>query len=377
MNLNGILNIVILLGAIQGFITSILLCFSKNYRLTNRFLGLLIFLIALASINLYGNYVNWFNSSVLQFLTQLMPMVIIMPLGPLLYFYVQSFAEPNFKIDKTSKYHFYPVVIDLIPSFAILIYIIGVYAGLMQRNPKPWINFIDQFNVYSDVLRWLSLTVYVWLSSRYLSSLSLEATFISKAKLNWLKQFIRIFICFQLLWLCYLIPYVIPRYTNKMLETFGWYPIYIPLAILIYWLGIKGYLISHTQQIETKKIGDIKNVLTADKLLEISKALQVAMEVDELYLNPNLNLSMVAEYIHCSPKTISAVLNQHLKKSFNDFINEYRILAFKKKFTSSAFEHLTITGIALECGFNSQATFQRVFKESTGLSPSGFRKTMV
>jgi len=37
--------------------------------------------------------------------------------------------------------------------------------------------------------------------------------------------------------------------------------------------------------------------------------------------------------------------------------------------------NLTIAGIAFECGFNSQATFQRTFKELTGQSPSEFRKT--
>ncbi|WP_366940979.1 helix-turn-helix domain-containing protein [uncultured Chitinophaga sp.] len=33
-----------------------------------------------------------------------------------------------------------------------------------------------------------------------------------------------------------------------------------------------------------------------------------------------------------------------------------------------------MTGIALECGFSSQATFQRIFKQYTGLTPSEYRK---
>jgi AraC-like DNA-binding protein len=69
------------------------------------------------------------------------------------------------------------------------------------------------------------------------------------------------------------------------------------------------------------------------------------------------------------------VLNQHLQKSFNEYINEHRIAEFKMKFLGLDFDHFTITGLALACGFNSQATFQRAFKESTGLSPSEFRKS--
>jgi AraC-like DNA-binding protein len=75
-------------------------------------------------------------------------------------------------------------------------------------------------------------------------------------------------------------------------------------------------------------------------------------------------------------KTISAVLNRHLQKSFNEFVNEYRVNAFKAKVVQPELSHLTIAGIALECGFSSQATFQRTFKEMTGKSPSAFRKTI-
>ena len=35
-------------------------------------------------------------------------------------------------------------------------------------------------------------------------------------------------------------------------------------------------------------------------------------------------------------------------------------------------QHLTISGIALEAGFNSQTTFQRTFKQLTGVSPKQF-----
>jgi AraC-like DNA-binding protein len=67
------------------------------------------------------------------------------------------------------------------------------------------------------------------------------------------------------------------------------------------------------------------------------------------------------------------VLNQHLHTSFNEFVNEYRVSAFKQKLCTDEVKHLTIAGIAAECGFNSQATFQRTFRQVTGLSPSEFK----
>ncbi len=62
-NLSGFFDIVILLGAIQGFIISSLLFFSKENRLSNRLLGIFIFLIALATFNCYLIDQNWYTST--------------------------------------------------------------------------------------------------------------------------------------------------------------------------------------------------------------------------------------------------------------------------------------------------------------------------
>jgi AraC-like DNA-binding protein len=97
------------------------------------------------------------------------------------------------------------------------------------------------------------------------------------------------------------------------------------------------------------------------------------MEEDKLYLNAGLTVNTLAQHVSIPTKTISAILNQHLNKSFNEFVNEYRVKAVKEKIQQPAMDHLTIAGIAFECGFNSQATFQRTFKQIAGMSPSEFK----
>jgi len=101
-----IFNIIILLGAIQGFIISTLLFFSKKNKQPNRILSVLSLLISLASLNLYASYKNWFNSDWLRFISDLIPLVIVMPFGPLLYFYIQSSLDSNFKFTKKLRFHF-------------------------------------------------------------------------------------------------------------------------------------------------------------------------------------------------------------------------------------------------------------------------------
>jgi AraC-like DNA-binding protein len=62
-------------------------------------------------------------------------------------------------------------------------------------------------------------------------------------------------------------------------------------------------------------------------------------------------------------------LNQHLQKSFNEFVNGYRVEAFKQNIRQSRHDNRTILAMAFDAGFNSQATFQRAFRSNTGMSP--------
>ncbi len=337
---------------------------------------MLILLMALASFNLYAQYKNCFNSPTLQFLSNLIPLVIVMPFGPLFYFYIQSSLDSNFKVTKRLRIHFYPVIIDLIPQLTAIFFVLGVLTGVLKNHPQPWGNFIDNYNVYADIPRWMSVSFYVWMSAKYLKAFKAKNNGAFNGQANnfkWLQQFIRVFSVFQTIWFVFLIPYVIPKYSNKLLDKFDWYPVYVPLAIMIYWLGIKGYAMSQAENIAVKKSVAVGSALSSATINQTIASLKKAMIDEKLYLNPNLNLNILAEHTAITQKTISAVLNQHMNKSFNEFINEYRVECFKQKLIQPDMENFTIAGVALECGFSSQATFQRTFKQITGMSPSEFR----
>ena len=101
------------------------------------------------------------------------------------------------------------------------------------------------------------------------------------------------------------------------------------------------------------------------------------MEEEHLYLKPDLNLELVSKRIDITPKVISAVLNNHLQQSFSQWLNGYRVAAFKQRILMAESDHLTLAGMAFECGFNSQASFQRIFKQCTGMVPSKYRDSGV
>lgn len=362
------LQTIILLGVVQGLIVSSLLFFSRRLRIPNRLLAVLIFLLTLASFCLYGYYIDWFGSKWLNFLANLVPLIVVMPVGPLLYFYVRSFLEPEFKIGKKERMQFLPVVVDLGGPLIAWVFVVGVWTGLLKNDARPWGMAIDAYNVYSDIPRWISLAVYTGLTLRYLAVQKQK----NRTGFRWLQQVAVVFGVFLCIWFLYLVPYIIPRYTGWMLDHLDWYPLYIPITLLIYWLGIRGYLVAWQQQAAEKK--QDASWLPDEIVHTATGLLKKIMEEDRLYLNTELTLQIVAQHTGLAAKTISAVLNQHLHTNFNEFINGYRVALFKEKLLADGTEQLTFAGMAQECGFSSSATFQRVFKQVTGMSPSEFRK---
>ncbi len=86
--------------------------------------------MSLASLNLYLNEIGVTNlNGLTSTLSALIPMVIVMPMGPLVYFYIRSSLDPEFKMTKKHRRHFLPTIIDLVPSLTGIIF----FAGVMQE----------------------------------------------------------------------------------------------------------------------------------------------------------------------------------------------------------------------------------------------------
>jgi len=112
----------------------------------------------------------------------------------------------------------------------------------------------------------------------------------------------------------------------------------------------------------------------ADERLPLRDTLLAFMESEKPYLEPELTLADLARRLHTNPVVLSQVINVGLGRNFNDFVNEYRVEAFKQLVRDPANRHLSYLGLALECGFNSKATFNRAFKKRTGLAPNEFAR---
>lgn len=94
------------------------------------------------------------------------------------------------------------------------------------------------------------------------------------------------------------------------------------------------------------------------------------------YLNAELTLGKLAELTTISDKKLSVLLNQHMNTTFYDFVNDYRVNAFKDAIKSDIYKRYTIESIAFQCGFKSKASFYRIFKVKMNMSPSQFKNSL-
>ena len=157
-------------------------------------------------------------------------------------------------------------------------------------------------------------------------------------------------------------------------------------AIVTLYVGIKGYFTDTTKLNKLDFTFSPKSIAIPDgsdlsEQRTFSDAdislVRKLMEDEKAYLNPELNLSDLAKMAKMTRGQLSEVINSGFGKNFNDFVNEYRVKAFKNMLKEDKHKHLSLLGIAQECGFNSKATFNRVFKKLTSYSPTEYLKTQL
>lgn len=102
--------------------------------------------------------------------------------------------------------------------------------------------------------------------------------------------------------------------------------------------------------------------------------LQKMMEEEALYCEENLSIRSLADKIDLHPNKLSWLVNEILGKNFNEYLNSLRLQAFQTKALEPEYSHLSLLGLAYECGFNSKSVFNDYFKKTEGQTPSAWLK---
>lgn len=106
--------------------------------------------------------------------------------------------------------------------------------------------------------------------------------------------------------------------------------------------------------------------------LRLFDRIREVMEIDQLFLDPNLTLRKLSAQLDTNTKYLSQVINHHGGCNFLSFVNAYRIDKVKEYLAAGDFHQHTFFGIAQRCGFKNKSTFYKVFRDNTDLTPKAY-----
>ncbi|WP_298895086.1 AraC family transcriptional regulator [uncultured Psychroserpens sp.] len=375
----------LLILVLQGLLFAILLLskYKRKGNISDLFLGLILLLTCYSQTCYTVGFMGWYN----EFRTTKINYFLLettFALGPLIFFYVKSITTSKFKFSKKDWWHF-------APAFAFIIYRLSIYTydalqpgfdtvqnGILKLSlDEPIVLTAIGYISPPYMLLYLAFTFQLFYNYRKKIMQFFSNTY--KLELNWILSFL---VLFSLAFLYSTIQSVVGRYIDLGYDDRWWLNLFV--AIITLYVGIKGYF---TDTTKLKKLSfsfspnrdAIPQNTEANEQKTISQAdvdtVKALMEIDKAYLNPELNLSDLAEQAHMSRAQLSEIVNSGFHKNFNDFVNGYRVEAFKSMLKENKHEQLSLLGIAQECGFNSKATFNRVFKKLTNYSPTEYLKS--
>ncbi len=128
--------------------------------------------------------------------------------------------------------------------------------------------------------------------------------------------------------------------------------------------------------VQSEKIKYEKSKINSDEVSAIQKKLNVLIQTEKTYTDPELTLSDLAQKISVHPNTLSQIINSVEQKNFYEYINDLRVEEFKKLIAVPENQKFTLLFLAFESGYNSKSAFNRNFKKNTGHSPSDYLKQM-
>ncbi|RYU79158.1 helix-turn-helix domain-containing protein [Hymenobacter persicinus] len=378
----------------QAVFAAALLWGARYNRVPNRFLALLLLAIALWVLDgffrvsdIYGQNPDWY----------FLPIYYSFAFGPLLYFYVQSLINHEFRLRPAQAWHFAPVLLQagLYWWLCFQPYAFRLWFWLHVHRPYTYrLEFIGT---------WLSLLIYLGLSLRRLRAYQrwLPDNFseTSQLRLYWLRALLLVLALVSGQWLVE----VVLREFFDIYYTYDYSTWLLGGVVLL--IGVVGLRQADMQAVnfvpeEPRPAGTSPMPATVSNPLPLTVAeaapaeqapaaevpgpavvapavverIRRALEDEQLYLNPTLTLAELSAHTGLAPRLISFTVNAGFGKSFNDLVNGYRVEAVKRRLARPAdVARLTLLGIAFECGFNSKTTFNRIFKQFTGLAPSDYR----
>jgi len=360
---------ILYIGISQAFFAGLLVSTKRPVTIANRLMSAWLFLICLELI------FALINSTVLEMYSF---QFITFTYGPLLLLYVKFMTKTERKFNWLSLLHF-------IPFLAFFIVSVIFRDKPLVRDLRSFFHpdeFISLRIIYGTCF-FLSISIYSILAfieiKRHQDNLKNLVSYTSGViTLNWLKV---ISISF---YVAYFILFILGG-----LNMIGNYIPFDPYFIIFGFIALFSFAYSFYGIKQPEIFGQVvkingdhfketekylKSGLKDSQAEDLLKKLISYVEKNKPYLNGDLTIHELASLTGIQKHHITQLLNEKHKRNFFTFINEYRVNEVIERFSDTKYNNYTILAIAFDAGFNSKTTFNSIFKNQTGFTPSQYRE---
>ncbi len=364
-----LLSYINLAGAIHALIQSMVLFFSpKGNRRANRIMAMFLLALAVGMANGILSVLGLYDKS--PALVILMG-ALALAYSPLFYLYIRAMTTADRPWTPADVFHAVPFLLGMLAYGAHLRAPVG---GPASPGIIGWVVGYPWLAV--TILSTLQTAVYVAsvirLLRRYSEGIKATYSTIDRINLAWLRRRLAIYAG---IWVIALVMIAAAGFEGRALGLF------MQIVAFLTALNIfaTGYRAMRQSEIvlgpsETKPGRRYeRSSLTPENAALYKTRLLDLMERKKPHLDPEITLPKMALALEIPVAHLSRVINEHFGLNFFEFINNYRVEEAKRRMTGPGAGDKLIT-VALDCGFNSLATFNRVFKELAGRTPSEYRK---
>ena len=359
------LNFFTLLTIISVFITMILSLFffvnKKGFIPENKILAVLLVVFNLqifysfaTSTFAWQYFIDWHKPLFLLRQTSFL-------IGPLIYFYVNSFLKRKEIFQYRVSLHCLPFTCSVL---VLLVFYRNTGRFVIWESPA---DLVDTILILAQYFIYIMLTL-VSMKSTTISFSGFYRSILISSRNTWLQVLL---VGFIMVWMVNLNSFAIYMIVKKP----GWCAYTASIYAMVVFLFINTIMFVLLLKPDVYYIiAKYKNnkISEAGKLEYLAK-LNSWMETEKPYLNPDISLEILAGEIGVNPRILSQIINETYKKNFKSYILEYRIRESMKILADSKHSNLTILEILYQVGFNSKSAFNNQFKLFTNLTPVEYR----
>lgn len=287
--------------------------------------------------------------------------------GPLLYMYVRRLVFNEAPAFQLAVVHYIPAVLHLCYYFWALTFSTEAFNEIYFSGRLNLMFFlVEAAGLISFIYYWIKTFL---LTREYSRTEEMELSF-NQQVTRYLKFLLTALGLFISLWL---ISFLSTNFLGRPLPYINYVTMWIITPVFIYVIGYFSLNQPRIFRIPLRSKPKAENSrLKPEEIKQLQKRLHYFMVEEKIYLEPDLSLNILATKLNTSSNNLSWLLNQVYQVSFYEYVNKHRIEAFKEKIENNEHGNQTLLALAMDSGFNSKATFNRVFKSVTGVTPKEY-----